>query len=350
MDKYVNFIPSVGDRAMDDYFALFERAAEVLQWPKSVWPLLLQKVLPGKAQEAQASLSTVDSGEYEKVKAVVLLSYKSEPEVCGVKSGHLGKTGDDLAEEKVLNKHVAPSCINPSSSGMVVQHPKVVPVCTTADVQAENLGQDEFEDFPDLSDSFMAHLEDPVQQPVALHARISGHETRLCGLSPPCMPFPKTTSVAVTKFPQKQKVSEQNRDFSSKPLFYMVADGSRTKNSNHALHEGLLYESALFSQGSGFLCPFPVLRGVSKRAVDCDAPFPCIEECNTFLLRNKHPEAIYSATEPVFVCWTVRSLQDRWLCDDEMEKYPTCCVIYALGLRQVCVVAKQNLFVGFFPC
>lgn len=59
-------------------FVLFERVAKTLNWPKYVWPLLLQYVFSGKAQEAYASLCF--SLDYEKVKAAVLRAFELVPE------------------------------------------------------------------------------------------------------------------------------------------------------------------------------------------------------------------------------------------------------------------------------
>lgn len=49
VNKCVKFIPPFSEKDIDKYFVLFERAAEVLQWPKAVWPLLLQTVCTGTA-------------------------------------------------------------------------------------------------------------------------------------------------------------------------------------------------------------------------------------------------------------------------------------------------------------
>ena len=54
--------------------------AGTLKWPRDVWPLLLQCVLTGKAQEAYASLSPNDSLEYDKVRTAVLRAFELVPE------------------------------------------------------------------------------------------------------------------------------------------------------------------------------------------------------------------------------------------------------------------------------
>lgn len=52
-----------------------------MKWPKSVWPLLLQCKLMGKAQEVCNALSTEESLNYEIVKVTVLRVYELVPEV-----------------------------------------------------------------------------------------------------------------------------------------------------------------------------------------------------------------------------------------------------------------------------
>lgn len=53
-----------------------------LKWPKSVWPLLLQCVFTGRAQDAYASLAPESSVDYEKIKAAVLRAYELVPVFC----------------------------------------------------------------------------------------------------------------------------------------------------------------------------------------------------------------------------------------------------------------------------
>lgn len=81
VNKCIRMIPPFNGKDVDKYFVLFERTADTLKWPKMVWPLLLQCVLTGKAQEAYTSLSPADSLDYDKVKAAVLRAFELMPEV-----------------------------------------------------------------------------------------------------------------------------------------------------------------------------------------------------------------------------------------------------------------------------
>lgn len=51
-----------------------------MKWPRDVWPLLLQCVFTGKAQDAYAALSPEVSLDYDKVKVAVVRTYELVPE------------------------------------------------------------------------------------------------------------------------------------------------------------------------------------------------------------------------------------------------------------------------------
>lgn len=80
VNKCIRLIPPFSDLDVDKYFVLFERVAKTLKWPTEIWPLLLQCVFTGKAQEAYASLSPEDSLNYDKVKCAVERAYELVPE------------------------------------------------------------------------------------------------------------------------------------------------------------------------------------------------------------------------------------------------------------------------------
>ncbi len=56
---------------------MFERIATTLQWPRNVWPLLLQCKLVGKAQEVCSALTLEQSLDYDAMKNAVLLRISS---------------------------------------------------------------------------------------------------------------------------------------------------------------------------------------------------------------------------------------------------------------------------------
>lgn len=75
-------MPPFSEKDVDRYFAHFERVATTLKWPKEVWPLMLQCVLTGKAQEVLAALGNEQASQYDVVKTAVLHAYELVPEAC----------------------------------------------------------------------------------------------------------------------------------------------------------------------------------------------------------------------------------------------------------------------------
>ncbi|XP_073732325.1 uncharacterized protein [Misgurnus anguillicaudatus] len=92
VNKCIRLIPPFSERDVDKYFVLFERVATTLKWPADIWPLLLQCVFTGKAQEAYASLSPEASLNYNQVKSAVLRSYELVPEAYRQKFRRYKKT------------------------------------------------------------------------------------------------------------------------------------------------------------------------------------------------------------------------------------------------------------------
>ncbi len=79
INKCMRLIPPFNEKDVK-YFTLFEHVANTLKRPKNVWPLLLQSVLTGKAQDAYASLLPEASLGYDDIKAAVLRAYELVPE------------------------------------------------------------------------------------------------------------------------------------------------------------------------------------------------------------------------------------------------------------------------------
>lgn len=335
VDKHVKFVPPLGDRAIGDYFVLFEHVAKMLQWPKIVWPLLLKRVLTGKGQEAQASLPTIESLDYEQVKAVMLDAHNVEPEVCGGDIGCLEKSEDDLAGGEVLFNHYAAPIFLNQGPDVVAEHPKVFLI------KARKQELVEFEkDFQGLSNSFMAHLEAPDHQPVERQTLIGGHEPKVPDL--PLFGFSSFSEIASDEFavsPQKQFVPQQKNDPSLTSQFLLVSP--RNQDGGHNSHRGARLHNwpPLHRRGGGLLFQFPMEEGPFERtAGDCAGPFPCTEGGNQGSLVStdlsvRLAEAIHSAhaagAEPLFVRLALKLSQERWLCDDEPENSRP--FIYPLG-------------------
>ena len=52
LDKNMWLVPPFNEWKIDKYFQNFQQVAQNLKWQTDQWPLLLQSVLNGKAQEA----------------------------------------------------------------------------------------------------------------------------------------------------------------------------------------------------------------------------------------------------------------------------------------------------------
>ena len=81
LGKYVPPVPPFNASKVDKYFQHFERVAQHLRWPTSQWPLLLQSVLKGKAQEAYTAFPISECVNYDCVKNAILKAYELVPEL-----------------------------------------------------------------------------------------------------------------------------------------------------------------------------------------------------------------------------------------------------------------------------
>ena len=80
LGKNVRLVPPFNESEVDKYFQHFERVAQTLKWPIDQWPLLLQSVLRGKAQEAYTALPISECVDYNSVKNAILKAYELVPE------------------------------------------------------------------------------------------------------------------------------------------------------------------------------------------------------------------------------------------------------------------------------
>lgn len=75
----LRLMPRFNERDPDTFFTLFERIAEVKNWPDADRTLMLQCVLTGRAQEKYSALSASECVSYAKVKSAVLKAYELVP-------------------------------------------------------------------------------------------------------------------------------------------------------------------------------------------------------------------------------------------------------------------------------
>ncbi|XP_076851553.1 uncharacterized protein LOC143502752 [Brachyhypopomus gauderio] len=106
VSRHIGLVPVFRENEVDAYFPIFERIATTLSWPQSLWSLLLQCKLVGKAQEVCSSLSLEQSLDYDIVKSTILKAYELVPEAYRQNFRRLAKTQSqtfvEFAREKSL--------------------------------------------------------------------------------------------------------------------------------------------------------------------------------------------------------------------------------------------------------
>ena len=104
--KNIRLVPKFNEGDIDTYFLHFEKVAEKCKWPKDAWPMLLQTVLVGKAQEIYATLDLAQSADYDVIKQHVLRAYELVPEAYRQRFRYCkkseNKTYVEYAREKEL--------------------------------------------------------------------------------------------------------------------------------------------------------------------------------------------------------------------------------------------------------
>lgn len=106
INKCIRLVPPFGEQDVDKYFTLFEHVASTLKWPKTSWPLLLQSVFIGMAQNTYTSLSAELSLDHDEVRSAVLRAYELVPEAYRQKFRHSKKTDDLTYQEFGRNKEI----------------------------------------------------------------------------------------------------------------------------------------------------------------------------------------------------------------------------------------------------
>ena len=77
----INYLPEFVEGEEEDFFTQFEKVAQLRNWQKAEWALLVQIKLKGKAREAYACLDLAESTDYDVVKEAVLRTAELDPEV-----------------------------------------------------------------------------------------------------------------------------------------------------------------------------------------------------------------------------------------------------------------------------
>ena len=102
--RNIKLVPKFNEKDVEKIFLHFEKLAESMEWSKSIWTVLLQSVLIGKAQEVYSALSVEQSTDYDVVKNTIMQAYELVPEAYRQKfrsrQKGIGETYVEFAREK----------------------------------------------------------------------------------------------------------------------------------------------------------------------------------------------------------------------------------------------------------
>ena len=102
--RNIKLVPKFHEKDVEKYFLHFEKIAETMKLNKTIWPLLLQSVLIGKAQEVYSALSVEQSADYDYVKKVIMQAYELVPEAYRQKFRNATKMPHDTHVEFAREK------------------------------------------------------------------------------------------------------------------------------------------------------------------------------------------------------------------------------------------------------
>ena len=102
----LRLLPKFSERDRESFFSLFERVANVRNWPESA-RTLMQCVLSSRAKGAYSALSDVESKSYSSVKSAVLRTCELVPEAYRqrLRSWKKGENHSHLEFARDLNSH-----------------------------------------------------------------------------------------------------------------------------------------------------------------------------------------------------------------------------------------------------
>ncbi len=76
----MSLVPKFDERKVEKYFLMFKKVAKSMEWPRDMYCLFLQSVLPGKATDVYCALFTAQCSDYGLVKQRILQAYEQVPE------------------------------------------------------------------------------------------------------------------------------------------------------------------------------------------------------------------------------------------------------------------------------
>ena len=80
IDACYKSLPQFDENDVENYFKLFERLADGLDWPKEHWYIIAQAGFRGKSVQAFSALNETQARNYDQVKQAVLRAYEATSE------------------------------------------------------------------------------------------------------------------------------------------------------------------------------------------------------------------------------------------------------------------------------
>ena len=100
----IRVVPPFNENEVDNYFFLFEKVANDLDWPLNKSTILLQSVLKGKASEVYLVLKPEQTSDYQTVTETILKAYELVPEAHRQKFRNFKKEPDKTHVEFARDK------------------------------------------------------------------------------------------------------------------------------------------------------------------------------------------------------------------------------------------------------
>ncbi|XP_068243247.1 uncharacterized protein [Palaemon carinicauda] len=103
----IKLMPVFKETEALEFFTVFEKLANRLEWPENMWTTLVQCRLMGKAQKIYAALNEEMSADYSQVKNLILKAYELVPEAYRQKFRNMKKGWEETFVEFARRKRVA---------------------------------------------------------------------------------------------------------------------------------------------------------------------------------------------------------------------------------------------------
>ena len=106
LDRQFKYVPEFSEHNIDEFFIKFEHIANLHEWNRSDWAMLIQSKLRGKAAHITSTMNITDSKDYDIVKLTVLRAYALVPEAYRQKFRNSKKAYKQTWSDFAINKEL----------------------------------------------------------------------------------------------------------------------------------------------------------------------------------------------------------------------------------------------------